>query len=53
MPVIPLLAANTTTLDKLQQVPTQMWINLGICVLAVVIVVWLWRGLKKFNDFAP
>ena len=24
-----------------------------ICVLAVVVVVRLWHGLKKFNDYAP
>ena len=30
-----------------------MWLNLAICVLTVVIVVRLWRGLKKINDFAP
>ena len=31
----------------------QMWINLLICVVAVVIVVKVWKGLKKINDFLP
>jgi len=49
-----LLAAQpVTTWDKLRAVPTQSWINLGICILAIVIVLRLWRGLKRFNDFAP
>ena len=48
-----LVAASPSTLEKIQKVPSQTWINLGICVLAVVIVLRLWRGLKKFNDYAP
>lgn len=48
-----LAAASPTTLDKIRQVPSQAWINAGICVLAVVVVLRLWRGLKKFNDYAP
>lgn len=31
----------------------QMWINLLICVVAVVIVIKVWKGLKKINDFLP
>ena len=51
--VAPLLAANPSTLDKLRQVPLQTWINLAICVVALVLVVRTWRALKKFNDYAP
>ncbi len=47
------VAADNGASEKLRHVPPQAWINLGLCLLAVVIVVRLWRGLKKFNDFAP
>ena len=52
-PVVPLLAAASSTWENFRRIPAQTWINLGICVLAVVLVVRMWRGLKKFNDFAP
>jgi len=48
-----LFAAQLTTWEKLQHVPKDTWINLGLCVLAVVIITRVWRGLKKFNDYAP
>jgi len=46
-------AAQLTTWEKLKHVPKDVWINLSICVLAVVVIVRLWRALKKLNDFAP
>ena len=48
-----ILAAPLTTWEKLQRVPNQAWLNLVICVVAVVLVVRMWRALKKFNDYAP
>ncbi len=48
-----LLAVSTSGMVKIQRIPSQVWINLGVCLLAVVLVVRLWRGLKKLNDFAP
>ena len=50
---VPFLAAAPTTADKLRQIPTQAWINLAICILAVVLVIRTWHALKKFNDYAP
>lgn len=47
------LAAATSFLDDIKHVPKETWINIAICVLAVVVVVRLWGALKKFNDFAP
>lgn len=47
------LAAQTTAWDQLRGVPRQVWINLIICVLAVLIIVRLWREMKKLNDYAP
>lgn len=52
-PVIPLLAAASSTWENVRRIPSQTWINLGICVLAVVLVVRMWRALRRFNDFAP
>ena len=55
MPSLALLvfAAEPTAWEQLQHTPTQVWINLGICVLAVVVIVRVWRALKAFNDYAP
>ena len=50
---LPFFAAQLSTWDKLKRVPPDTWINLGICVLAVVVIVRLWRGLKKINHYAP
>jgi hypothetical protein len=47
------MAAQSTAWEQLQRVPKQTWINLGICVLAVLVVVRVWRLLKRFNDYAP
>jgi hypothetical protein len=52
-PVVPLLAAASSTWENFRRIPTQTWLNLGICVLAVMLVVRMWRALKKFNDYAP
>ena len=46
-------AAQTSLWDALKGVPKQTWINLGICVLAVVVVLKVWRVLKGFNEFLP
>lgn len=48
-----MLAAQPSTWDKVRGVPAQAWLNLVICVLAVVLVTRVWKALKKFNDFAP
>lgn len=50
---LPLAAASSSLWDILRSVPKQTWINIIICVLAVVIIVRLWRALKSFNEFAP
>jgi hypothetical protein len=46
-------AAQNPTWEKLRQVPNQVWINIALCVLAVIVVVRLWRTLKRLNDYAP
>jgi purine-cytosine permease-like protein len=48
----PLLAAQSAT-DAFKRVPKQMWINIAICVVAVFMIVRLWRTLKQLNEFAP
>lgn len=52
-PLVPLLAAASSAWENFQRIPSQVWINLGLCVIAVVVVVRTWRALKRFNDFAP
>lgn len=48
-----LAAAQTTFLDQLKTVPKQTWINLGICIVTVIVMIKVWRALKKVNDFLP
>ncbi|MSU50509.1 MAG: hypothetical protein EXS37_15725 [Opitutus sp.] len=47
------VAAPPTVWEQIRQVPKDTWINIGICVLTVIIIVRLWGVLKKANDFAP
>lgn len=47
------LAVDAAKVQKIQGIPSQVWINLGLCVLGLVIILRLWRTLKNFNDFAP
>ena len=51
--VLAILAAQSSVWDQIRRVPRQAWINFVICVLAVLIVVRLWRTLKRLNDYAP
>jgi hypothetical protein len=48
-----LLAAQPTALDKLKRVPTEVWWNLLIWIVAIVVIIRLWRALKQVNDYAP
>jgi purine-cytosine permease-like protein len=48
-----LAAAQPSLWDYLQRIPRQTWINVLICVVAVVVIVRVWAALKRFNDFAP
>jgi hypothetical protein len=48
-----LLASQGTAWEQLQRVPAQAWINLGICIAAVVVVGRVWRALRRVNDYAP
>lgn len=47
------VAAQRTAWEQLQRIPEQTWINLAICVAAVVIIARLWDALRRFNDYAP
>ncbi len=48
-----LAAAPPTAWEQLKRVPKETWINLGICIAAVVIIIRVWKVLKKFNEFVP
>ena len=48
-----LLAAQPSVGDRVRVIPGQVWLNLGICVVALIVLVRVWRGLKQFNEFAP
>lgn len=47
-----LLAAATTTLDKLEKIPPAFWGKLAVAVLAIIIVVVVLRKLMGVNKFA-
>jgi hypothetical protein len=46
-------AAEPGVWEQLRRVPKQTWINLAICIIALLVVVRLWKALKNFNEFAP
>jgi hypothetical protein len=37
----------------LKRVPKHTWINIGIFILAAIVLSRLWRVLKRVNDLAP
>ncbi|MBI5690000.1 MAG: hypothetical protein HZC55_07845 [Verrucomicrobia bacterium] len=48
-----LAATQTSFWDQMKSMPKQTWINLAICIVAVVVIVKVWRALKKINEFIP
>ena len=48
-----LAAAQTSLADQAKGISKQTWINLLICVVALIVVVKVWKSLKKLNDFLP
>jgi flagellar biosynthesis protein FliQ len=48
-----LAAAPPTAWENIKSVPKDTWINLVICVVAVVVIVRLWKAMKQLNDFLP
>ena len=51
--VILAAAAEPSVWQQLERVPKQTWINIGICIVAIVVLVKVWGALKRFNDYAP
>jgi hypothetical protein len=52
-PAFHFFAAQLSAWEKLKHVPKNTWLNLGLCVLAVVFIVRMWRALKRLNSYAP
>jgi MFS superfamily sulfate permease-like transporter len=48
-----LFAAQASVGEQLRRVPKETWINLAVGILAIVILVRLWRGLRQINEYAP
>lgn len=48
-----LAAAPPTAWEQLKRVPKETWINLAICVIAVVVIARVWKVLKSINEFVP
>lgn len=52
-PTLTLLAAQPSLVEQVRRVPGSTWITLLTSLIAVVVIVRLWRGLKRINDYAP
>ena len=52
-PTFVLLAAQSSALEKLGEIPFQTWVNVGLCILAGLIVARIWKGLREVGDFMP
>lgn len=48
-----LFAAQPTAIEKIKRIPGQVWLNLLIWIVAIVVIIRLWRALKRINDYAP
>lgn len=48
-----IMAAQRSAWEQIQRVPAETWINIGICVGAVVIITRVWRALRRINEYAP
>jgi len=48
-----LAAAPPSAWEQLKRVPKETWINLAICVIAVVVIARVWKVLKSINEFVP
>jgi hypothetical protein len=46
-------AAPPSAWEQVRQVPKDTWINIAICIIAIVVIVRLWRVLKNINEFVP
>jgi apolipoprotein N-acyltransferase len=44
-----LLAANVTALDKLKEMPAEIWLKLGLGVIGLIMVVIILRKIAKVN----
>src|SRR5437588_1927497 len=53
LPGLFLAATTSSPMEQLRHVSKDAWINLAICVIAIVAIGRLWRALKHFNDYAP
>jgi hypothetical protein len=47
----PFLAATVTTLDKIEKIPREFWIEIAIAVLAVIAIFVVLRTVLKINKF--
>ncbi len=48
-----LAAAPPTAWEQFKRVPKETWINIAICVIAVVVIARVWKVLKSINEFIP
>lgn len=39
--------------EKLRHVPGQFWVNLALCVFAVIVVIRFWQAMREINSFMP
>lgn len=51
--VVILAAAPPSAMEQLKHVPKETWINILICIAAVVAVWRGWKMLRRINEFFP
>lgn len=52
-PAFVLLAAQGFALEKLGNIPFQSWVNVGLCILAGLIIVRVWKVLRGVSEVMP
>ncbi|AKC83527.1 hypothetical protein IMCC26134_13445 [Verrucomicrobia bacterium IMCC26134] len=45
--------SNLTVWEKLMAVPKETWISFGVAVLAVIVVVKIWKNLREVSEIVP
>lgn len=45
--------ANSSAWQILKEVPTSTWLQIGLTLLAVLIVFRVWEAMKKWHEVAP
>jgi di/tricarboxylate transporter len=48
-----LITSKQTVWEKLKAVPTESWINFGVAIICVTVIVKLWKNLREVGEIVP